>query len=77
VVFVLDGVLMGANDARYLALAGGANLVPFLPALWIIAATGVAGSAGLIWLSVAFFGVYLLARLATLGLRVKSGRWIS
>ena len=77
IVFVLDGVLMGANDARYLALAGGANLVPFLPALWIIAATGVAGSAGLIWLSVAFFGVYLLARLATLGLRVKSGRWIS
>ncbi|HWS51389.1 MAG TPA: MATE family efflux transporter [Microbacterium sp.] len=77
IVFVLDGVLMGANDARYLALAGGANLVPFLPALWIITATGVAGSAGLIWLSVAFFGVYLLARLATLGLRVKSGRWIS
>ncbi|WP_309104815.1 MATE family efflux transporter [Microbacterium sp.] len=77
VVFVLDGVLMGANDARYLALAGGANLVPFLPALWIIAASGVDGGVGLIWLSVAFFGVYLLARLATLGLRVKSGRWIS
>ncbi|WP_407359120.1 MATE family efflux transporter [Microbacterium sp. LTA6] len=77
VVFVLDGVLMGANDARYLAIAGGLNLVPFLPALWIIAATGVAGSVGLIWLSVAFFGVYLLARLATLGWRVRSGRWVT
>ena len=77
VVFVLDGVLMGANDARYLALAGVLNLLPFLPALWIIAATGVDGSAGLIWLAVAFFGVYLLARLGTLGWRVRSGRWIS
>lgn len=77
VVFVLDGVLMGANDARYLAIAGGLNLVPFLPALWIIAATGVDASAGLIWLSVAFFGVYLLARLGTLGWRVRSGRWVT
>lgn len=77
VVFVLDGVLMGANDARYLAIAGGLNLVPFLPALWIIAATGIDGAAGLIWLAVAFFGVYLLARLGTLGWRVRSGRWLS
>ena len=77
VVFVLDGVLIGANDARYLAIAGGLNLVPFLPALWIIAATGVDASAGLIWLSVAFFGVYLLARLGTLGWRVRSGRWVT
>ncbi|WP_102193336.1 MATE family efflux transporter [Microbacterium aurantiacum] len=77
VVFVLDGVLMGANDARYLAIAGALNLVPFLPALWIIAATGVDGGAGLVWLSLAFFGVYLLARLATLGWRVRSGRWVA
>lgn len=77
VVFVLDGVLMGANDARYLAIAGGINLVPFLPALWIIAASGVDASAGLIWLAIAFFGIYLLARLGTLGWRVRSGRWVT
>jgi len=77
IVFVLDGVLMGAGDARYLAIAGGLNLVPFLPALAIIAATGVNGVAGLIWLAVAFFGVYLCARLATLGLRVRTGRWLA
>ncbi|WP_047521053.1 MATE family efflux transporter [Microbacterium sp. ZOR0019] len=77
VVFVLDGVLMGANDARYLAIAGGVNLVPFLPTLWIISAVGVDGSAGLVWLAVAFFGVYLLARLGTLGWRVRSGRWLT
>ena len=77
VVFVLDGVLMGAGDARYLAIAGGLNLVPFIPALWIIAATGVDGAAGVTWLSVAFFGVYLLARLVTLGWRVRTGRWLT
>ncbi len=75
VVFVLDGVLMGANDARYLALAGLLNLVPFLPALWIITATDVGGTAGLVWLAVAFFGVYMLARLATLGWRVRTDAW--
>lgn len=77
VVFVLDGVLMGANDARYLAIAGGLTLVPFLPALWVIAATEASGTAGLVWLAVAFFGVYLLARLLTLGVRVRSGRWVT
>ncbi|MDQ0728069.1 MATE family efflux transporter [Microbacterium sp. W4I20] len=77
VVFVLDGVLMGANDVRYLALAGVLNLVPSLPALWIVAAVGVDGSAGLVWLGLAFFGVYMLSRLATLGWRVRSGRWLA
>lgn len=76
VVFVLDGVLMGANDARYLAVVGVLNLVPFLPTLWIISATGADGAAGLVWLAIAFFGVYLLARLATLGWRVRTDRWM-
>jgi putative MATE family efflux protein len=76
VVFVLDGVLMGANDARYLAIAGGLNLLPFLPALWVVSTTGVDSTAGLVWLAVAFFGVFLGARLATLGWRVRSGRWL-
>ncbi|UNK71153.1 MATE family efflux transporter [Microbacterium sp. H1-D42] len=75
VVFVLDGVLMGANDARYLAVVGLLNLVPFLPALWIISASGVDGAAGLVWLAIAFFGVYMLARLATLGWRVRTDAW--
>ncbi|WP_460801022.1 MATE family efflux transporter [Microbacterium sp. GXF6406] len=77
IVFVLDGVLMGSGDVRYLALAGVLNLVPFLPALWIIVAVGVTGTAGVTWLAVAFFGVFMLARFATLGWRVKTGRWLS
>ncbi len=77
VVFVLDGVLMGAGDARYLAIAGAANLVVFVPALVAVALTAVSGPAGLAWLSTAFFGVYMLARLATLGWRVRGAAWMS
>jgi putative MATE family efflux protein len=34
VVFVLDGVLIGAGDQRYLAVAGVLSLAVFLPAAW-------------------------------------------
>lgn len=77
VVFVLDGVLIGAGDAKYLAIVGGLNLIPFVPVLVIIAAFHPGGSAGLAWLSVSFFGVYLLARLATLSWRVRGVRWMT
>ncbi|MPS75296.1 MAG: MATE family efflux transporter [Microbacterium sp.] len=76
VVFVLDGVLIGAGDGRYLALAGVANLIPFAPVLAVLVWLGVSGAAGLAWLAVAFFGIYMLARLVTLGLRVRGSRWL-
>jgi Na+-driven multidrug efflux pump len=74
IVFVLDGVLIGAGDGRYLALAGLINLVIYAPALVLVAMIG-SGAAGLAWLSVAFFGVYMLARLGTLGVRVRGAAW--
>ncbi|MBF4562334.1 MATE family efflux transporter [Microbacterium sp. VKM Ac-2870] len=77
VVFVLDGVLMGAGDARYLALAGALNLVPYLPALVVLWLLHPAGAPGLMWLAVCFFGVYMLARLATLGWRVRRPEWVT
>jgi len=77
IVFVLDGVLIGAGDARYLAIAGALNLVPFLPALVGLALLHPTGAAGLAWLAVAFFGVYMLARLATLGWRVLRPEWMT
>jgi putative MATE family efflux protein len=77
VVFVLDGVLIGAGDARYLAIVGVLNLVPFVPALVIIAMLHPGGAAGLAWLAVAFFGVYMLARLLTLGWRVRGSAWMT
>lgn len=77
VVFVLDGVLMGAGDAKYLAIAGGLNLVPYLPVLVILIAVHPAGAGGLAWLAVCFFGVYMLARLVTLGWRVRRAEWLT
>lgn len=76
VVFVLDGVLMGANDVRYLAAAGGVTLIVYAPALVGLAAWHPGGAAGLTWLAVAFFGVYMLARLATLGWRIRRPQWM-
>ncbi|GAA3199885.1 hypothetical protein GCM10017690_02210 [Microbacterium terregens] len=77
VVFVLDGVLIGAGDAKYLAIAGVLNLIPFVPVLVVIAVVGAGDAAGLAWLSVSFFGVYMLARFATLGWRVRGAAWMS
>ncbi|QIG39131.1 MATE family efflux transporter [Microbacterium sp. 4R-513] len=77
IVFVLDGVLIGAGDGRYLAIAGLLNLVPFVPVLAVLAWLHPSGAAGLAWLSVAFFGVYMLARLATLGWRVRGAAWMT
>ena len=46
VVFVLDGVLIGAGDGRYLAWAGVVNLVCFIPmALAVLVARRRAGLA--------------------------------
>ncbi|MGN7149665.1 MATE family efflux transporter [Arthrobacter sp. SAFR-179] len=75
-VFVLDGVLIGAGDARYLALAGLVNLAVYAPLLAGVALSGAAGSAGLAWLWVAFALGYMAARAVTLGLRARSDRWM-
>ena len=75
-VFVLDGVLMGANDARYLAFAGGLNLVPFLPVLALLAWLAPSGPSALAWLAAAYYGVYMLARGITLGVRIRGTAWM-
>lgn len=77
VVFVLDGVLIGAGDAKYLALAGIVNLVPFLPALVVVALFHPTGASGLAWLAATFFGVYMLARLFTLSRRLRTPAWMT
>lgn len=71
VVFVLDGVLIGAGDMRYLAAAGVVTMAAFLPAAWLVHAYG----AGLValWLAI---GVWMTARLLTLGSRALGGAWL-
>lgn len=76
-VFVLDGVLIGAGDARYLALAGMANLVIYLPLLlWVYAVDFADMSDGLFWLWAAFSVGYMGARALTLGLRARADTWM-
>jgi putative MATE family efflux protein len=76
-VFVLDGVLMGAGDGRFLAIVGALNLVVFVPVLVLIAVLHPVGAWGLAWVSAAFFGVYMISRFAGLGWRVHGARWMT
>lgn len=73
-VFVLDGVLIGAGDGRYLAWASVVSVAVFLPAALAIMPLGLSGTTGLValWLAI---GVWTLARLITLELRERRGRW--
>ncbi len=71
VVFVLDGVLIGAGDGRYLAWAGVITLVCFVPLAYVVYLTG----AGLVWLW-AGFGGFMVARLVTLVVRERSPAWM-
>ncbi|HEY5882165.1 MAG TPA: MATE family efflux transporter, partial [Nakamurella sp.] len=75
-VFVLDGVLIGAGDGVFLAWAGLVTLVAYLPAAWAVAVWAPGGSAGLVWLWVAFSAVFMGARAVTLGLRYRGDRWL-
>jgi putative MATE family efflux protein len=74
-VFVLDGVLIGAGDGRYLALASVISVALFLPAAYAVTVLGLSGTVGQIALWAAI-GVWLLARLATLTWRERSGTWL-
>lgn len=75
-VFVLDGVLIGAGDARYLAVTGVLNLLAYLPLLWWVHAAGLEGPGGIAWLWAAFALAYMAARAATLSWRIRSDAWM-
>jgi putative MATE family efflux protein len=71
VVFVLDGILIGAGDATFLAWASFACTLVFLGALALVLAAGW----GLTWLWVAV-GVFTLARLAAFWTRSAGSAWL-
>lgn len=71
VVFVLDGVLIGAGDGVYLAWAGLAVLAAYAPLALLAGSLG----AGLVWLWAAY-GIFQLARLVTLWLRQRGETWM-
>ena len=79
-VFVLDGVLIGAGDGKYLALTGILNVAMFAPFLWLASVTywEVSGVnlGGLLMLEAAFGVSYIGSRALTLGLRARGERWM-
>ena len=71
IVFVLDGVLIGAGDGPYLARAGVLVLAAYAP---LVLAVGWA-DAGFTWLWVAYGG-FMAARLVTLWRRQRGTAWM-
>jgi putative MATE family efflux protein len=76
-VFVLDGVLIGAGDGKYLAGAGIVTLLCYLPAALVVLWAVPTGRGGLVWLWIAFAGLYTLARLVTLVRRERQDAWMT
>lgn len=72
IVFALDGVLLGAGDARFMRNATLASaLIGFLPTIWLSLVFGW-GLFG-IWAGLTTF---MVLRLVFVGWRAVSGRWI-
>ncbi|MFH7337207.1 MATE family efflux transporter [Streptomyces sp. KHY 26] len=71
IVFVLDGVLMGAGDGPYLAWAMLLTLAVFVPAALLVPALG--GGLTALW---AAMTLMMTVRMATLWWRSRSGRWL-
>jgi putative MATE family efflux protein len=71
IVFVLDGVLIGAGDGRFLAWAGVVNLLVFVPLA--LAVPWLGGGIGWLW---GAFTAFMLMRLVTLLWRERSDSWL-
>lgn len=71
VVFVLDGVLMGAGDGPYLAWAMLLTLAVFTPVALLVPTFG--GGLTALWGAMTLM---MTVRMLTLWLRSRSGRWI-
>ncbi len=71
IVFVLDGVLIGAGDGRYLAWAGLVNLLAFVPMAVVVMVTD--GSLTALWWA---FSGFMVIRMLTLLWRARTDRWL-
>lgn len=77
VAFLYDGILMGAGDGRYLAVAGVINLVPYLPAILLLVNTheGLSDNLALMLLWGAFAFIFMGMRALTTGWRIHTDAW--
>jgi Na+-driven multidrug efflux pump len=69
-VFALDGVLIGAGDARFLALAQAVTVVAFAPLAALVLTLDLGLEA--LWWAIA---VWVLMRLALLVRRASTDAW--
>jgi MATE family, multidrug efflux pump len=76
VVFVLDGVLIGAGDGRYLAWAGIVVLAGFAPVALLAVHAAATPTAGLLALWTGFGAVFIGGRAVALLLRARTDRWL-
>ncbi len=76
VVFVLDGVLIGAGDGRYLAWGGAVVLAVFAPLAWLAVRFAPDGAPTLVWLWVAFGIGFMAGRAAVLVRRARGTAWM-
>jgi Na+-driven multidrug efflux pump len=76
VVFVLDGVLIGAGDGRYLAWGGVAVLAAFAPLAAVAVGLAPSGSSGLVWLWAAFGVGFMGTRAVVLLHRARGTLWM-
>ena len=71
VVFVLDGVLLGAGDATYLAWAQALALLAFAPAaVWVLRTHGTVTQ---LWLALT---VFMVARAIAFLIRIRGRAWL-
>ena len=70
-VFVLDGLLIGAGDLRFLAKAMVGSMVVFLPAAGTVLVLGL--GIGWLWAAISLF---MIARLVPLSWRFAGDAWI-
>lgn len=75
IAFILDGVLIGAGDTRWLAWAQTAATLAYVPMVLAVWASGVEGTVGLIWLWVAFTG-FMTVRAALMWRRAQGESWM-
>ncbi len=72
VVFVLDGVLIGAGDGTYLAWAGLAVLAVYAPVVLLVGAVG----GGVVWVWVVLSALLMGARFVVLTRRARGDAWL-
>lgn len=75
-VFVLDGVLIGGGDGRFLGIAAVANTLVYLPLVLAVLAFVPRGTAGLAWLWAAFCFGWMGSRALALGWRNRRAWYV-